>query len=85
MLASDPHVCLLQDRKCIIKTMKGNVVKICQEEFGHLVLLAVFDCVDDTKLVKLALLDVCKQYIHWSNSSSLLDVREQYIHWSNSS
>ncbi|KAH3695515.1 hypothetical protein DPMN_082975 [Dreissena polymorpha] len=46
-----------KDRKCLIKSLKGNVVKICQEEFGHLVMLAIFDCVDDTKLVKVALLD----------------------------
>ena len=48
-----------QDRKTIIKSFKGNVVKICQEEYGHLVMLSVFDCVDDTKLVKAALLEVC--------------------------
>lgn len=29
-----------------------------QGEFGHLVLLAVFDCVDDTRLVKQAVLSV---------------------------
>lgn len=29
-----------------------------QGEFGHLVLLAIFDCVDDTKLVKQAVLSV---------------------------
>lgn len=29
-----------------------------QGEFGHLVLLAMFDCVDDTKLVKQAVLSV---------------------------
>ncbi|XP_052775179.1 pumilio homolog 3-like [Mya arenaria] len=46
-----------KDRKVIIKSQKGNVVKVAQEEFGHLVLLTVFDCVDDTKLVKVALLD----------------------------
>lgn len=31
---------------------------LVQGEFGHLVLLAVFDCVDDTKLVKQAVLSV---------------------------
>lgn len=29
-----------------------------QGEFAHLVLLAIFDCVDDTKLVKQAVLSV---------------------------
>lgn len=46
-----------KDRKCIIKSLKGNVVKICKEEFGHMVMLAIFDCVDDTKIVNVILLD----------------------------
>ncbi|XP_077479379.1 pumilio homolog 3 [Stigmatopora argus] len=41
-----------KDRKVIIKTMKTYMVKFATGEFGHLVLLAIFDCVDDTKLVK---------------------------------
>lgn len=45
-----------KDRKVIIKTMKTYMVKFATGEFGHLVLLAVFDCVDDTKLVKQAVL-----------------------------
>jgi len=47
-----------QDRKVIMKTMKSFVVKIAKEEFGHLVLLAVFDVVDDTKFVQKVILDV---------------------------
>ena len=38
--------------------MKTFVIKICMEEYGHLVLLAMFDCVDDTKLVQKAIIDV---------------------------
>lgn len=41
-----------KDRKILIKSFKSYYVKICKEEFGHLVLLALFDCVDDTVLVK---------------------------------
>ncbi|KAG9486739.1 hypothetical protein GDO78_006885, partial [Eleutherodactylus coqui] len=40
------------DRKVFAKTMKSFVEKIATGEFSHLVLLAMFDCVDDTKLVK---------------------------------
>uniref|UniRef100_A0A8C4IRF6 Pumilio RNA-binding family member 3 n=1 Tax=Dicentrarchus labrax TaxID=13489 RepID=A0A8C4IRF6_DICLA len=43
-----------KDRKVIIKTMKTYMVKFATGEFGHLVLLAMFDSVDDTKLVKQA-------------------------------
>lgn len=41
-----------KDRKVIIKSMKTFMVKFATGEFAHLVLLAIFDCVDDTKLVK---------------------------------
>nr|XP_020657205.1 pumilio homolog 3 [Pogona vitticeps]XP_020657206.1 pumilio homolog 3 [Pogona vitticeps]XP_020657207.1 pumilio homolog 3 [Pogona vitticeps] len=41
-----------KDRKVIIKTMKTYVEKIATGEFSYLVLLAAFDCIDDTKLVK---------------------------------
>ncbi|NWR04434.1 PUM3 protein, partial [Paradoxornis webbianus] len=41
-----------KDRKVIVKTMKSYIEKIATGEFSHLVLLAAFDCIDDTKLVK---------------------------------
>ncbi|KAM3846165.1 pumilio homolog 3 [Vipera latastei] len=41
-----------KDRKVIVKTMKTYVEKIATGEFSYLVLLAAFDCIDDTKLVK---------------------------------
>ncbi|KAG2469058.1 pumilio homolog 3 [Polypterus senegalus] len=45
-----------KDRKVIVKTMKTYVEKIATGEFSHLLLLSVFDCVDDTKLVKQVIL-----------------------------
>lgn len=44
-----------KDRKLVIKSFKTFVTKICKEEYGHLVLLALFDVVDDTVLAKKAL------------------------------
>ncbi|XP_075453256.1 pumilio homolog 3 isoform X2 [Ascaphus truei] len=41
-----------KDRKVIVKTLKTFVEKMATGEFSHLVLLAMFDCIDDTKLVK---------------------------------
>ncbi|RWS23834.1 pumilio domain-containing protein KIAA0020-like isoform X2 [Leptotrombidium deliense] len=41
-----------KDRKVIVKSFKKFVAKIAQEEHGYLVLLAAFDCVDDTKLLE---------------------------------
>lgn len=46
-----------KDRKVIVKSLKGHVVKICKEEAGHMLLLAIFDCVDDTVLLQKAILD----------------------------
>uniref|UniRef100_A0AAY4DGE8 PUM-HD domain-containing protein n=1 Tax=Denticeps clupeoides TaxID=299321 RepID=A0AAY4DGE8_9TELE len=45
-----------KDRKVIVKTLKTYVDKFAMGEFAHLVLLAAFDCIDDTKLVKQAIL-----------------------------
>ncbi|XP_062509333.1 pumilio homolog 3-like isoform X2 [Corticium candelabrum] len=41
-----------KDRKAIVKTFRSFVKKICMEEHGHLVILAIFDNMDDTVLVK---------------------------------
>nr|XP_055065120.1 pumilio homolog 3 [Misgurnus anguillicaudatus]XP_055065121.1 pumilio homolog 3 [Misgurnus anguillicaudatus] len=41
-----------KDRKVIVKTMKTYISKFATGEYAHLVLLAAFDCIDDTKLVK---------------------------------
>ncbi|EHB17437.1 Pumilio domain-containing protein KIAA0020 [Heterocephalus glaber] len=43
---------LRSDRKVIVKTMKTYVEKVANGQYSHLVLLAAFDCIDDTKLVK---------------------------------
>ncbi len=53
---------VLQDRKVIVKSLKGLVGNVCSEEHGHLVLLALLDCVDDTVLVKKAVLSVSEMY-----------------------
>ncbi|KAK2871465.1 hypothetical protein Q8A67_023992 [Cirrhinus molitorella] len=41
-----------KDRKIIVKTLKSYIAKFATGEYAHLVLLAAFDCIDDTKLVK---------------------------------
>ncbi|XP_072514959.1 pumilio homolog 3 [Salminus brasiliensis] len=45
-----------KDRKVIVKTMKTYIAKFAMGEYAHLVLLAAFDCIDDTKLVKQAVI-----------------------------
>ncbi|KAI0244124.1 Pumilio y domain member 6 [Massospora cicadina] len=40
-----------KDRKTMVKSFKPFVTKIAMEEYGHVVLLQLFDVVDDTTLV----------------------------------
>ncbi|KAB1280125.1 Pumilio-like protein 3 [Camelus dromedarius] len=47
-----------KDRKVIVKTMKTYVEKVANGQYSHLVLLAAFDCIDDTKLVKQIIVSV---------------------------
>ena len=44
--------CKAKERKQIIRTFKGHVKDMCINENSYMVLLAMFDCVDDTVLVK---------------------------------
>lgn len=41
-----------QERKKIIKGMKGHISKIAQDRFGSMVLACIFSVVDDTQLIK---------------------------------
>ncbi|RZF46721.1 hypothetical protein LSTR_LSTR002584 [Laodelphax striatellus] len=43
-------------KKTVVKTLKGHVKEVSELEHGHLLLLAVFDAVDDTVLIKKALI-----------------------------
>ena len=47
-----------KERKKIIKAMKSFFLKMALEEHGHLVILAIFDSVDDTKFVSKGVLEV---------------------------
>ena len=40
----------------MLKSFKTYVAKICKEENGHLVMMALFDSVDDTVMVKKAII-----------------------------
>lgn len=41
-----------KERKAILKSFRTHFVKIALERHGHMVLLAAFDCVDDTQFMK---------------------------------
>jgi hypothetical protein len=56
-----------KDRKKIIKSMKSFLLKIANEEYGHMALIAIFDSVDDTKFVSKSVLDVCNRLMKVAN------------------
>ncbi|XP_015601354.1 protein penguin [Cephus cinctus] len=45
-----------KDRKIVMKSLKEHIKDVANSEHGHLILLAFFDCVDDTVLMKKMLL-----------------------------
>jgi len=50
-------------RKAIVKSMKGYVLKIAMEQHGHVVLLRLFDVLDDTVLVAKSILSELKPHL----------------------
>jgi len=53
-----------KDRKSIVKSLKTFVEKTACEEYGHMVLMAIFDTVDDTKLVGKAIIgELCENFV----------------------
>ena len=42
----------VKDRKAIVKSVKTQVAQMCREQHAGLVILAIFDAVDDTKIVQ---------------------------------
>lgn len=43
---------LFQDKKWIIKTIRDKIMTICTHKIAYMVILALFDSVDDTVLMK---------------------------------
>jgi len=60
-----------KDRKAILKSFKGHVVKIATDEHGYQVLLGAIDVTDDTKMMSKALIEELA-----ASSESLTSVME---------
>jgi len=60
-----------KDRKAILKSFKGHVVKIAMDEHGYQVLLGAIDVTDDTKMMSKALIEELA-----ASSESLTSVME---------
>jgi len=54
-----------KDRKSIVKSLKTFIEKTACDEYGHRVLMAIFDTVDDTKLVGKAIVgELCENIVN---------------------
>jgi len=52
-------------RKSIVKSLKTFVEKTACEEYGHMVLMGIFDTIDDTKLVGQAIVkELCENFVN---------------------
>ncbi|KAJ3411192.1 pumilio domain member 6 [Chytridiales sp. JEL 0842] len=61
-----------KDRKHILKSFKGLIPKIAQEQYGHTVLLTLLDAVDDTVLVgKSVLAELLKPTVGATDASEV--------------
>jgi len=60
-----------KDRKAILKSFKGHIVKVAMDEHGYQVLLAAIDVTDDTKMMSKALIEELA-----ASSESLTSVME---------
>jgi pumilio family protein 6 len=52
-----------KDRKIMIKSMKSFMVKICKEEYGHMIMLRIFDSVDDIVLIEKYIVQKIKDHL----------------------
>merc|ERR1719342_727837 len=54
-----------KDRKAIVRSLKTFVEKTACEEYGHMVLMGIFDTIDDTKLVGKAIVgELCEGFVN---------------------
>lgn len=58
-----------KDRKAAMKTLKDQVMNMATSEHGHMVLMALFDCIDDTVLVKKMILTELQNHLVEISSS----------------
>lgn len=52
-----------KQRKAMLKALKPHVVKLAEDEYGHLLLIALFDMIDDTVLVGRTILPEISQHV----------------------
>lgn len=50
-----------KQRKGVVKALKGQIWRVAQDDFAHLVIAHLFDCVDDTQLLTKGVVSELKQ------------------------
>lgn len=48
---------IVKDRRAIVKSLREHLIKLCTHEFGHIVILAIVNSMDDTKALKKSVFD----------------------------
>lgn len=48
---------IVKDRRAIVKTIREHLVRLCTHEHGHILVIAIVNCMDDTKALKKAIFD----------------------------
>jgi len=68
-----------KERKLIIRTFKGHIKDMCMNENSYLVLCALFDCVDDTVLIKKSILSEIMENLDFITMSQIGRLLINYI------
>ena len=50
-----------KQRKGVVKALKGQIARVSQDDYAHVVIAALFDCVDDTQLLSKGVVSELKQ------------------------
>jgi pumilio family protein 6 len=50
-----------KQRKGVVKALKGQIARVSQDDYAHVVIAALFDCVDDTQLLSKGVVNELKQ------------------------
>jgi pumilio family protein 6 len=50
-----------KQRKGVIKALKGQIARVSQDDYAHVVIASLFDCVDDTQLLSKGVVNELKQ------------------------
>lgn len=69
---------IVKDRRAIVKSLREHLIKLCTHEFGHAVILAIINSMDDTKALKKSVFDHILPHIEFLASN---DWGRRVVEW----